>query len=88
MADGKDLAAAYRRAGYDFLASRLEGLFRKISNDEDIALHNVIQKEVMSMVGDQPVKFFQALAHKVLEERAKRSFRQMVSESILGVAKG
>ncbi len=97
MPDGKAKASAYRRAGIDFLGSRLEGMFRALTTPEDIALHNVIQQEVMLIVGkDEVIKFYQTLANILLQERAKKKrekrtikrFAKMVAESILSVAKG
>jgi hypothetical protein len=90
MLDGKSISAAYGRAGSDFLANRLEGMFREIKTPEDIALHNVILKEVIAMIGDQPVKFYRVLAHSILlkESKAKKSLYRKVVDSILSVAKG
>lgn len=88
--DGKATSAAYRRAGNDFLAQRFEGMFRQLKTPEDIALHNVIQKEIMSMVGDEPVQFYRALAYRMLDGRKKtrRTFRQWVAGAVMGVSKG
>ena len=90
MQDGKAISGAYRRAGNDFLAQRLEGMFRVLKTPEDIALHNVIQKEIMLMVGDEPIQFYRALAFRLLDGRkkARRKFRRWVAEAIMGVSKG
>lgn len=92
MDDGKTLSAGYREAGSDFLATRLDGMFRQLKTPEDVALHNLLQREVMLMVGDEPVMFLQSITHTLLRKRAqkkkRRKFRRIVAESILGVAKG
>jgi len=92
MPDSKSLSAAYRRAGEDFLATRLEGMFREIKTPDDIALHNVILKEVMLMIDDtkkgEALMFYRILAHSLLEKEAKRGFLKKVAKSIFSVAKG
>ncbi len=88
MPDGNSLISAYSRAGTDFLASRLEGMFREIKDDEDKALHNVIQKEVMLMVGSQQKganKFYRLLAEMLLTDKVVRKrFSEMVAEALKG----
>ncbi len=91
MPDGKALASAYSRAGTDFLANRLEGMFRVIKTQEDIALHNIVQKEVFLMVGESRPeigKFYRLLAGRILakreETKTKESFLKKVADSILG----
>lgn len=89
--DGKAISAAYGRAGNDFLAHSLEGMFRELRTPEDVALHNVIQRDVMLMVGDSAVKFYRVLGNLLetkVERKARRSFRDVVAEAILDVAKG
>ncbi len=78
---------AYSRAGNDFLAADLECMFRDIKTPEDIALHNVTQKKVFEMVGQDMAEvnmFYRKLAHKLLEKRAKQSFLKMLSEVLIG----
>lgn len=88
-AKGKALIAAYRRAGADFLAIRLEGMFRTIVTPEDMALHNIVLQEVLAMVGDDPKRFFQTLSHKVLfENKAKKNLLRKTVEAIFSEAKG
>ena len=67
MADNL-LSQAYRRAGNDFLASDLECMFRVIKTPEDTALHNVMQKKVFEMVGQDKAAvnmFYRQLAHRL-----------------------
>ncbi len=94
MLSGKLLSAGYSQAGTDFLADRLEGMFRIIVSEEDKALHNVIQREVWLMVGDSKAeanKFYRTLAgsilEKKLERKAKKNFLGKVAEAIMSVAK-
>ena len=88
MPDGNSLLSAYSRAGHDFLAAKLEGMFRRIETEEDKALHNVIQKEVMLMVGSQQKevnKFYRLLAEMLLTDNVVRKrFREMVAEALKG----
>ncbi len=88
---GTKLAACYRRAGDDFLASTLSGMFRHIVTPEDIATHNLILDQVLLMVGDESgrIKFLRTLAHEILlEKKAKISLLKKVAKSIMSVAKG
>lgn len=81
------LSSAYRRAGNDFLAADLECMFRVIKTDEDIALHNVTQKKVFEMIGEDKEQvnlFYRTVAHRLLQKRAKQSFLKMVSEVLIG----
>ena len=81
------LSDAYLRAGHDFLAADLECMFRVIKTPEDIALHNVIQKKVFEMVGQDKAKvnmFYRNLAHRLLQKRAKQSFLKQLSEVLIG----
>ncbi len=90
MLNGKLLAEGYRRAGSDFLANRLEGMFRILKTPEDVALHNVVMGEILQMVGSEKVdanKFFKVLAHNILEKEAKESLLKKVAKSIFSVAK-
>ena len=84
--DGKELLAGYERAGNDFLASRLEGAFRLLKTQDDVALHNVIVEEILAMVtGKENVnRFYRLMARSLLEKQAKRSFLKMVAEAIFG----
>ena len=84
--DGKELLAGYEQAGNDFLASRLEGAFRLLKTQEDVALHNVIVEEILAMVtGKENVnRFYRLMARSLLEKQAKRSFLKMVAEAIFG----
>lgn len=89
MPDGSAIAAAYGRAGNGFLAFKLEGMFRHLETPEDIALHNVIQREVMLMMGDDKQKldaFYRLLEHKLLNRKIKArwSFAKMVANLISG----
>ncbi len=86
MMDGKELLASYERAGNDFLASRLEGAFRLLKTPEDVALHNVIVKEVLVMVTgkEQVNRFYRLMARGLLEKQAKRSFLKIAAEAIFG----
>ena len=67
-------------------------MFRQLKTPEDIALHNAIQKEVMAMVPrEDAVKFYQTIQAEMLftkKKKARKRFRDIVSFSILGVAKG
>lgn len=57
--DSKKLARAYRSAGAEFLAYRLEKVFAKIETDADIALHNDIVAEIALIVtGEETVRGF------------------------------
>jgi len=83
-----DIKAAYGRAGSDFLASDLECMFRVIRTPEDIALHNLIQKKVFEMIGQDQMQanmFYRALGHKLMRKRAKKSFIKQLCEVIIGV---
>lgn len=90
MLSGRKKLEAFDRAGSDFLADRLADMFQKIETSEQQALHNVILEEMMSMIGDDTSTrkmFFQALAHKILDQKRK-SFIKKVVETIFLVAKG
>lgn len=85
----------YAQAGNDFLADRIEGLFRHISNEQDKALHNVILEEVILMIGSEEEtkkQFFQTIAHRILEKRTKEkarwSFVKIVAERLNKLRKG
>ncbi len=86
MMDGKELLASYERAGNDFLASRLEGAFRLLKTQEDVALHNVIVEEILAMVsGKEKVNtFYRLMARSLFEKQAKRSFLKIAAEAIFG----
>ncbi len=87
MLDGKTLREGYERAGNDFLADRLEGLFRLLKTPEDIALHNVIAKEVVRMVGldkESANRFYRLLARGILQREAGKEFRRIIAEAIFG----
>lgn len=85
MPEDKPLADAYRRAGNDFLARRIEGMFRVLKTPEDVALHNSIQKEIMEMVAGEPLKFYRLIAYELLEKKmVRRTFRKIVAEAIFG----
>ena len=98
MPDGKAIASAYRRAGIDFLAYKLEPMFRKLETPEEVALHNALYGEIILMVGKSKAEanlFYRVLANTRLTKRVKkkakrtiRSVAKMVAESILSVAKG
>ncbi len=99
MPDGKAIASAYRRAGIDFLAYKLEPMFRKLETPEEVALHNALYGEIILMVGKSKAEvnlFYRVLANTILAKWAKKkkekktikSFAKMVAESILSVAKG
>lgn len=82
--------AGYMQAGEDFLADRIEGLFRHIVTEQDKALHNAILEEVLSMTGDDEsvVKlFFRSIAHKLLTKRKRKQnlFSKIVAKSIFSV---
>jgi hypothetical protein len=47
-----DLIDAYRRAGENFLAYRLEKMFAEIKTEADRALHNEIAAEIGLMIGE------------------------------------
>ena len=86
MPDGKAIKAAYGMAGEDFLAHRLQGMFRELKSPESIALHNVIQEEVMLMLGpDVEVagKMYRLIAHALLKKKARWSFRKIVASALL-----
>jgi len=86
MSKDTNLSSAYARAGQDFLSGDLECMFRVIKTPEDIALHNVIQAKIFKMIGqdiEEANMFYRLLAHKLLEERAKRSFLKQLSEVLL-----
>ena len=85
--DGKTLKNSYYRAGEDFLAFRLEKMFRVIRTEADIALHNDMLSEVLLMIDDKPDEFFRGLAHKILnrEKKAKKSFLSMISEQLISI---
>lgn len=90
MPDGKAIKAAYGMAGEDFLAYKLQGMFRELKSPESIALHNVIQEEVMLMLGpdvEDAGKMYRLIAHAVLKKRAKKkvrwSFRRIVANALL-----
>ncbi len=86
MMDGKELLAGYERAGNDFLAYRLEPMFRQLKSPEDVALHNVVQQEVMAMVTgkDNVNRFYRLMARSLIEKQAKRSFLKIAAEAIFG----
>lgn len=84
MIDGKALAASYGMAANGLLAFRLEGMFRQLKTPEDVALHNVIQKEVMLMIGDKNTEkdeFYRLLEHKILnrDRKPRWTFANMVA---------
>ena len=83
-----NIREAYTRAGSDFLASDLECMFRVIKTPEDIALHNLIQKKMFDMIGQDQAQanmFYRALGHKLTRKRAKKSFIKQLCEVIIGV---
>jgi len=83
MPSGKDILAAYSRAGEDFLAFKLKDMFLKLETPEDVAAHNAMQAEVMLMLGEDYVKFYKFLAHSILEKRAQQSMLKIIANSIL-----
>ena len=87
MLDGKTLIEGYSRAGNDFLADRLEGLFRLLKSPEDIALHNAIVQEVLRMVGldkGKANRFYRLMAGRILDKEAGKRFRTIIAEAIIG----
>ncbi len=90
MPDSESLKAAYSRAGEDFFSFRLMGMFRELKTPEDVALHNVIQREVMTMLGDKPNNFYRLLAHRLLSDDTlgRKALRAIVADSILKATKG
>ena len=87
---GTELIAGYRRAGNDFLADRLEGMFRLLKTPEDVGLHNAIVTEVLLMVGSDTEnvnRFYRLLAERILAKQATRTFRQIVAAAIFGGAR-
>jgi hypothetical protein len=83
MMDGELLSTCYRLAGNDFLASDLESIFRDLKTPEDIALHNVMVKKVVKMVGQDKLKatfFYRALSHRLLRKRAKQSLLKQIAQ--------
>lgn len=49
MTDKHDMLRDYRNAGQNFLAYRLEHVFKELATPADIALHNDVIAEVMHM---------------------------------------
>lgn len=47
------LTDCYRRAGIEFLAVKLMGMFRVIRTEQDMARHNEILRDVLTMMGDE-----------------------------------
>ena len=81
------LKGAYQRAGEAFLAADLEVMFRDIKTDEDMAAHNLMQKKIFDMIGQDQAQvniFYRGLAHKLLQKRAKKSFIKQLCEVIIG----
>jgi hypothetical protein len=85
---GKGLVRAYRAAGINFMAVRLEKLFVEIKTQEDIVLHNEVLKEVLAMVNAEPVGILKAIADIILFKKEtnrhrKKSFLRQVADKIL-----
>jgi len=81
------LQDAYKRAGEAFLAADLEVMFRNIKTDEDMAAHNLMQRKIFKMIGQDEYEvssFYRRIAHKLLEKRAKKSFIKTLCEVIIG----
>ncbi len=79
------LLQGYRLAGTDFLADRLEGMFRHIATEQDKALHNAVLEEVISMIGDDSEtqkRFFRVVAYRLSKERKRKSFVKIVAERL------
>lgn len=85
---GKSLSQAYRRAGEDFLAGTLKGMFTHLTS-ADVGEHNKQLDQILLMVGDEPRWFFRTLAHEILlEKKAKVTLLKKVAKSIFSVPKG
>ena len=88
------LSAAYRRAGIEFLALKLMAVFKPLNTPEDIAAHNIIIHDVVSMLGDEKTRWagYQimggAIIERALVKRSRRDVCKIVAESILGISKG
>lgn len=87
---GKGLVKGYRAAGVNFLGVRLQKLFVEIKTAEDMALHNEMLKEVLAMVGGEPVGIVQAVADIILYKKEtkkllKKKFLRQVADKILEI---
>jgi hypothetical protein len=67
-----DLVKAYSNAGQDYLAYRLRNIFRKVTNPDEIALHNEMIEEVRLMVEADSQIFFRGLAGIILHRESKK----------------
>ena len=79
----KKLVNAYQMAGADFLALKLERVFREIKTDEDRVLHNDMVKEFSSLL-PEPVGFLKTLAMTVNARRINsKNYLKTVANIIL-----
>jgi hypothetical protein len=85
------LLDGYARAGTDFLAEKLIGMFMPIRNHKDAAVHNAILDEVLCMMDDMEVrtKLFRQIAGAILNRPnvAKRGLCRIVADRILALGK-
>jgi len=71
----RGLYISYQRAGSSFLAYKLERIFTRMETPEDVALHNDILKDVLSMVQGEETKFFMDMAEAILYPKVNRRKR-------------
>ena len=74
----KGLFVLYSKAGSDFLAYKLEKIFSRIENAEDMALHNDILKDVLDIVESKETGFFRDMASLILRKKPERQDRFLV----------
>ena len=78
------LIRGYQSAGRDFLAYRLQRLFLHIQSPEDIALHNDVLEEVMTLIEHNPRSFFQWFADELLNKpKPKLTLLRKIADHIL-----
>ena len=85
------LTDCYQRAGIDFLALKLMGMFRMIRTEQDMARHNDILHDVLAMMGDELNRktIYGQIAGAILHRpsAAKRSLCRIVADRILALGK-
>ena len=79
----KNMIRAYQMAGSNFLAMKLERIFREIKTDEDRILHNDMVRELGEILPN-PTGFLGTLATTInLKQIAKKNYLKAIANIIL-----
>ena len=87
----KNLKRAYQMAGNDFLALKLERVFREIKTDEDRILHNDMVRELNNLIPDPP-GFLKTMAQtinmsQINKNNLLKTISNLITESFYRKAK-